>query len=104
MYGHIGEELITFSRDKLVSYGQVKGNYANICFSECKFLGKIGDAIAISVTHYEGDSYLLQIYPKSFAFYQVFTAIGPIMEICTPKPSLLAVTSHTNNGFQVSLL
>lgn len=104
MYGHIGEELIAFNRDRLVSYGQNKGNYANICFSECKVLGKVGDGTAVSVSHYEGDTYLLRIYPKSFTFYHIFTAIGQILEICTPKLSIFAVTSQTNNGFQVSLL
>lgn len=104
MYGHIGEELIAFNRDRLVSYGQVKGNYTSICFIDCKVLGKVGDGIALSVSHYEGDTYLLRIYPKSFTFYHIYTAIGPILEICTPKQSLFAVTSQTQNGFQVSLL
>lgn len=106
MYGHIGEELIAFNRDRLVSYGQVKANLTIIFFSECAVLGKVGNGTAVSISHYEGDTYLLRIYPKSFTFYHIFTSIGPILEICRPKSSnsFFAITSQTQNGFQVSLL
>lgn len=44
-YGHIGEELIAFSRDKLRTYGQVRTtnevstSFSKLCLTHCSVLG-----------------------------------------------------------------
>jgi hypothetical protein len=49
-YGHVGEELITFNRDRLVAYGQVKANSASsLCLRYSKVLGKVDNGTAIAI-------------------------------------------------------
>ena len=63
-YGHIGEELIIFSQEKLKTYGQVKQKngvvFDNLAYS------KLLDEKTVLLQTYEGGAYLLYINEQTF--------------------------------------
>jgi hypothetical protein len=99
-YGHIGCELIVFSRDRLRTYGQVKANniavsFGTLCLTDCSPLGFIGEGTVFALQTYEGEVYLMTLLEKTYTINRIFSTIGPILELCSFKSgNLFAVVSQ----------